>query len=123
MAKPKSFTRRQLSEILGEELAAVHDMTPDGEIIDQGQALVKIVMKKALGWKETIVKGREKTVIEHKSEAWAVQFIWDRLEGKAGLATPEVVEKVQVVETLKRLTAVKLNQIAEEAIAGATDAK
>lgn len=121
MANPKKYNTRELTNRLRELAAEAHTIADDGELISKGEALAKLLFDKALGHVETRVDEEgEKHEVIHKPESWAIQLIYDRLEGK----TPQAAEhddetKVKALDQVRELAKARLNDAAEAATTGA----
>lgn len=115
--KKFKFNTRQLTQHLRELAVEAETMTDEGEIITKSEALAQLLWKKALGWKE-IVKGidGEETIL-HKPEAWAIQMIYERMEGKAPIALIDEKQQLTASERISDLARTKLNQQARVIVA------
>lgn len=121
MGKPKKYNSKQLTEHLRQLAAEAHDWSEDG-IITHGEALAKLLWKRALGWTEKTVdeEGNEKEVY-HKPEAWAMQFVYERMEGKTPQSTPDDEgRKRRAKDDVRDLAKSRLNSLAKSA-AGSED--
>jgi len=119
MARPKRYNTTELTNHLRELAAEVHDWVQDpddptdGRIITRGEALARLLFRKALGYSEEIVDDEgNKTVKEHRPEAWAIQLIWDRVEGKTPQAITEDTRRIKAVEKVRELAKARLNAVA-----------
>ena len=86
-----AYNSKQLTLHLRELAADVITYDDDGAAITRGEAMAQLLWKMALGYTETI-KGKvgdPNTEVYHKPVSWALQLIFERMEGKAPLAIPE----------------------------------
>lgn len=122
------YDNRALTRKLRELAATVHDtrMNDDGEVeyLSKGEALAEELFKSALGWfEEVIVEGDVPgqvitKKVWHKPEAWAKQFIWDRLEGKSPTALPDDKGGMTVKDKVSDLAVARVNKLTKEQIDG-----
>jgi len=117
--KKPSYNNKELTRHLRELAAEAHDMDEGGRVITKGEAMGILLFKKALGGKVRSIddEGRE-TEVELKPEAWAIQLIYDRMEGKTPQALPENADRVTAKDKVSDLAKQRIN-----AMAGATDLK
>lgn len=115
MAKPKKsrYDTRALTNKLRELAAEVHDMDPDGTMVTRGEALASLLWNKALGYKEQFIDDDgDKAEIIHPPEAWALQLVYDRLEGKTPVAIQEDSGKIKAKDKVGDLAKKQLNALA-----------
>jgi hypothetical protein len=120
----QQFDNRALTRKLRELALTVHDtrMNDEGEVeyTTKGEALAEEVFKSALGhWEEIEEKGDVPGQVTtkkvwRKPEAWAKQFIWDRLEGKSPTALPDDKGGLSVGDKVSELAKARINQMTEE---------
>ena len=125
MGKPQKYNSRQLTENLRQLAAEVHDWDPNEGAKSKGQALAELLWKKALGYtdKTTDDEGNEKEVY-HKPEAWAIQLVYERMEGR----TPQAIQddegnKRKAKDQVRDLAKSRLNDMAKTAADTAGDAE
>lgn len=123
MAKPKSkpkYNSRQLTNHLRELAAEVHDweMEDDGEgrVITKGEALARLLWQRALGYDEVKVddEGREKR-IKHDPAQWAIQLIYERMEGRSPQAIAEDENRRRAKDKVSDLAKARVNELAAQA--------
>lgn len=116
--KSGAYSSRQLTQHLRELASDIHEMDEGGELFTKGQALAKLVFDKALGHEEKQIDddGKEKMVY-HKPEAWAIQLIWERMEGKAPQATPDDKKTLTAASKVGDLVKARINSLSEAAAA------
>jgi hypothetical protein len=83
------FIREIASEICDDPVIKARG--EDAVMVTKAEAIARYIWKVALGWEESvdIYKDGVKTGIRpevHKPERWAINLIWDRMEGRAGAA-------------------------------------
>lgn len=104
-----------MKRIISKELAKLSDETvaalPDGTEVTRGELLARLLWDRALGYVEKIrdAEGNQKAV-QHAPEAWALQTILERLEGKAAtvLETPET--SITATDKVRDVLKERLNQ-------------
>lgn len=117
MGKPRKYTSRELTNHVRQLAAEAHDWSMEDGAITKGEALARLLWKKALGYTEDIVtdEGEQQTV-HHKPEVWAIQLLYDRLEGKTPQAVPEDDHRVKAADRVRELAANRINHLAEVAV-------
>jgi len=117
MGKPAPYNSKQLTQHLRDLLAQAHTMTLEGEYQTKGEALVDLVMKEALGWEESIVND-EGTEIKsvHKPQRWAIELVWDRMEGKTPQSLDPGETKMTAKDTVKALAVARLSALTAETV-------
>ena len=78
----------------------------------KGEALADLLWKYALGFSTEDPK-TGKTVVE-KPKAWAIQLIYDRLEGKVPIQTEVGIVKPTASERISDLSRDRINNMAEK---------
>ena len=124
MAQQK-YNNRQLTQKLRELAAQLHEVRlEDGEtiLVTAGEKLAEEIFKDALGWIEKTEEPGDipgtmisKTVV-HRPQAWAKQFIWDRLEGKTPMALPDDKGGLTAADKVEELQKNTINAITEDVI-------
>ena len=113
MAKFKAYNATQLSRKLREFAALPHTTDEDDNILDKGEALALSLWNHALGWKEN--KERRvngEMIIEeviHPPAAWAMQVVYDRLEGRTPQSIPDEGGKRTAAKVVRELAVNRLN--------------
>lgn len=118
--KPRkpTFSSRQLTKHLRELAAEAYTFGDDDSLITRGEALADLLWKKALGYTEIQKKDDgSKVEIYHKPESWAMQLIWDRMEGKAPIAIPDEKGRQTVATKVDELERSRINSMSEAALA------
>ena len=108
----KRYNTKQLTNHLREMAAEAHTMVDDGSILTRGEALAKLIFDKARGYTEKTVDDEGETKeVYHQPASWAIQLLWDRMEGKAPLAITEDDARVKVAEQVRELAKDRLNKL------------
>lgn len=112
MAKTPINTRN-LTKHLNALGAEAHDVHPDGSPMTREEALAILLWKKALGYKEK-TRNDEGSWVEtvYKPEAWAMQYIYERKEGKTTPAPAEDSGRVKASDRVRELARERLNRMA-----------
>lgn len=125
MAAPKKklkYSARQLTKFLKELAMEAETVDDEGEVITKGKALALLLFKKALGYTETQKvqeedeEGRPLTILKetyHKPESWAIQWIFERLEGRVPQAVLEEKSGPTIAEKIRDITRAKANAFAQ----------
>ena len=119
MADRKKYNSRELTGHLKTLLAEAHDMTVEGDLITKGEAIARLLIQKALGWEEKTKddEGKELVVL-HKPEAWAIQLVYDRVEGKTPQAVTEDDVRIKAAERVRELAKQRMNSLVDEIVVG-----
>jgi hypothetical protein len=129
MAKRKAkIDNRALTTKLREMAAEVHDVeivdeeTGEIQVITRIESLATKLWNRALGWIEEVVeedddvpgKVRERKIV-HKPEQWAMQLLYDRLEGRVPQALPDDGPGITAADKVGELAKSKINSMAKKA--------
>lgn len=95
---------------LSEEVTTIDNA---GEPLTRAQQLAEHVWRLALGWDETVVNPHtgKKELIKHPPVPWAMQYMFERLEGKAPIAVQEENHGIKAVDKVRQLTVDRLNSL------------
>lgn len=117
MVDRKKYNSRELTGHLKELLAEAHDMTVEGDLVTKGEAIARLLIQKALGWEEKTKddEGKE-LLVYHKPEAWAIQLVYDRVEGKTPQAVTEDDVRIKAAERVRELAKQRLNGLTDEVL-------
>jgi len=107
---------RALTNELRKLAAEVHTITNDGTPVTREQALADMIWKLALGWTETVLdeEGNRKKVT-HPPVAWAMQYLFERIEGKAPQAIVEDAGGIKAADRVRELAKDRINSLARVA--------
>ena len=86
--KIKAPTGAILSKYLRMLALDIETMNEDGDLVTKAEALAGLVWKYALGFEEQDPDNPEKTLC-HRPATWAVDLLYNRIEGKIPLAAIE----------------------------------
>ena len=124
--KPPAFKKPSSGQGFGQltkhlrALAAEIETSDDNfNLITRAEMLAMVVWKKALGWVEPARMQGDVVLVKaavHKPESWAIQLIYDRIEGKAPQAVPDAKGRLTAAEKVSELVKSKLNAEAELAV-------
>ena len=114
--QPKSprFTPRQLTKHLRELVSQPHTADDDGSIITKGEALARLLWNKALGYIKSDPKTDEK--VYNKPESWAIQLIFERLEGKTPSDPMDDIHRPSMAERVSEIAVKQFNAEAAAAV-------
>ena len=115
MAKPKQTsgavpTGHLLSKHLRVLAAEACIAAPNGTILTRAERLAELIWQNALGWNEWDAKTKKS--IEHEPKQWAMEMLYDRLEGRV----PQAMEQVKggsVADRVTELGKTKINDLVE----------
>lgn len=115
--RPAAYNSKQITQHLREMAAVAHEMLEDGTVMTRGEALALLLWKKALGYTERKVDDEgDVTVTEHNPASWAIQMVYERMEGKTPLAMTEDDTKVKASAKVRELATARLNQLSKQHI-------
>ena len=119
MPKLKKYSSKDLTNHLRSLAAEAETVLDDGTCLTKGEALAHLLWKKALGYTVTD-KTDEGVVVDKVVEpaTWAIQLVYERLEGKAPQAITEDENRLKVAERVSDLSKARLNALAPKAAAG-----
>lgn len=116
-APKRRYSTRDITNHLRELAAQAHDWTEADGVITKGEAMARLLWKKALGWKEERVDDEGETkVVDHAPEAWAIQMIYDRIEGKTPQAIEEDDSGARLQDRVSDLAKARVNDLAEKLV-------
>ena len=119
-----------LSKFIKEIASETHDdpvikaKGEDATMVTKAEAIARYIWKTALGYVEEvdIYKDGVKTGIRpevHRPDKWAINIIWDRLEGRVGQADAKAgSDKASLADRVSGLGAKRVNQIAKQSSRG-----
>lgn len=114
-----TLNSKQLTLHLRELAAEIETIDDEGRTITRGEALARMLWKKALGYTEI---GSDKVEIYVKPASWAIQLIYDRMEGKAPIAIPDDKGRLTTAGKVSELARARINSMSD-AIAAVSDQK
>lgn len=109
---PGRLGSKALSHELRKLASTAHTITDDGTLISKEEALAEIVWNLALGWTEKITGSDAITrEVKHPPVGWAIQYIYERLEGRAPQAVPDEHVGMKAVDKVRSLARDRLNEL------------
>ena len=94
-------------------------------MLTKAEAIARYIWKTALGWEESVDvldKQGKKTGIRpevHRPDKWAINMIWDRMEGRVGATDAKSgSDKASLADRVSDLGAKRVNQIAKQSSRG-----
>jgi len=117
MAK-KSYNTKEVTKFLRELAAEAHTISvEDGAVITKGEALARLLWDKALGYVEKKMddEGNE-TEIPHEPASWAIQLVYDRMEGRVPQSITEEAGGMTAAERVSEMSKRRLNDRATSVI-------
>lgn len=109
----RRFGARALTNELKKLAGEVVSVTDDGTPITREQQLADMIWKQALGWEETTrdaLGNLQK--IRHPPVAWAQQYLFERMEGKAPQAQTEDAGGIKAADKVRELAKQRINGLA-----------
>lgn len=112
----KAASTRALTRHLNELGREVHTVNDAGDPITREEALARRLWDMALGWEEQTRddEGNLKTV-KHPPVAWAMQYVYDRKEGRTAPTVLEDEGRVRAADKVRELAKDRVNQLASAA--------
>jgi len=84
----------------------------NGDVITRAQALADLVWRNALGYSEPVDDHNpEGEQIVHRPATWAIQLVYDRIEGKVGPIEPEKKDR-KLASTISQMGKATINSLA-----------
>lgn len=107
---PVKLNQKALTKYLNETGLQIHTVDDDGNPISKEAALADLLWKTALGWEEKLRDddGNEKTK-KHPPAPWAMQFVYERKEGKSSPAITESEGGLRASDKVRALARERLN--------------
>jgi len=111
-SKKATFGGKKLTALLREIALEAHDWSEEHGAITKGEALARLLFRRALGWEEVKISDEgERSTIKHPSEFAAMSLIYDRLEGKTPMALPEADQRVKTLQKVRDLAKLRVNGV------------
>lgn len=118
MAVPNRFGGKVLTDALRKLATHVIDVGPDGTQTTRFEKLALLIWDQALGSKTQKRNAEGNLVdVEVKGVAWAQQFLWERLEGKAPIAITEDGGGIKAAEKVRDLARDRVNKMTAKVLA------
>lgn len=109
---PGKLYGKHLTEELRKLAVEAVDITPDGDPITRQQKLARMIWNYALGWSEKL-RDADGNLVEkiHPPVAWAMQYLYERMEGRAPNAMPESEAGIKATDKVRELAKQRLNAL------------
>jgi len=117
MAKRKKISRHAITQHLrelGNEVDQLRTVDGETQVITRVEALAELVWKRALGWIEDLGGGKK---TYHKPEPWAIQLIYERIEGRVPQVIPSEKSGATIADRVGDLGKQRINSQARAAVA------
>lgn len=114
MAVPK-YSSKELTRHLRLMAAEADTLLDNGEVVTKAEALARVLWGKALGFKKVEQRAGAMVEVEHMPEAWAIQMVWERLEGKVPNAMADDGGKMSATDRVSELNKSRINKMANSA--------
>lgn len=116
MATPGRLSGRMLTNHLRTLAGEAHTVTNSGDPLTREQVLADLIWKQALGWTEEF-RDDNGTLIKkvHPPVAWAQQYLFERIEGRAPVSIPENEGGLKAADKVSDLAKQRVNQRAKAA--------
>lgn len=123
MALPR-YTGKELTKFLRQLAMEAESSADDGTVQTKAEMLSRLLWKKALGYTAMELRGeaanRVMAEVYHPPESWAIQMIYERLEGKVANAATDDAGKLTAAERVSELSRNRINALAGGGLPGAT---
>ena len=114
---PRGYSSKQLTRFLRELANDPHTYDfSDERSLTKAEALAVLLWNKALGFSEPDPDNKG-AIVNHKPEAWAIQLLWERLEGKAPAAVEEQSQTMTAAAKVGELAKSRINSEAAASLA------
>jgi hypothetical protein len=98
-----------LTKFLRNLAAEIHTTADNGDPVTKAHALALVLWDRALGYEEQDPKNHNEKV-RHNPEAWAIQLIYERLEGRSPVAIADTKGST-VAQKVSELGKSKINAL------------
>lgn len=113
------MARKPLNAKLEQLRDEVHAVMSDGTQLTKGEALSILLWNIALGYEDVFYKKdpndptkQIRDVVYHKPQQWAIQMIYERLEGKVPNTAEEVDDRAPLADRVSELAVSRVNALA-----------
>lgn len=115
MALPR-YTGKELTKFLRQLAMEAESSADDGTPQTKAEMLSRLLWKKALGYTAMELRGeaanRVMAEVYHPPESWAIQMIYERLEGKVANAAADEAGKLSAADRVSELARNRINALA-----------
>lgn len=100
---------------LGTQVFTIND---DGTQLTREEVLAELIWKQALGWVEKWTERDDRGTliqreVKHPPVAWAQQYLFERMEGKAAQAIADETGGIKAAEKVRDLARQRINTLAK----------
>jgi len=100
-----------------EQTELIKDTDGEDRLVSKAEAVAQWLWKEALGYIQEIVhEDGTKEEIVHQPDKWAIDRIWDRMEGRAPLMNPEKKDRRSIADRVSEQGKKRSNKIAESSL-------
>ena len=112
MKIPGKVGAKALTEELRKMSFQAVTILDDGTPVTRAEKLAELIWKYALGWTES-VRDEEGRIVQkvHAPVAWAMQYMFERLEGKAPIAIQDEQAGIKAVDKVRQLSVDRVNKL------------
>ncbi len=107
----KKLSQKALSDELRRLALQVTDVDDEGEAVTRAQKLARAVWDRALGFEESREDGKK---VPHPPETWAMQYVFERLEGKVQTQATEETTRIKASERVAEMAKDRINELTKE---------
>lgn len=109
---PGRLGGKALTDELRKLASECHTVMDDGTLMTRREVLAALVWKQALGWTDT-KRDASGNLVEtvHPPVAWAQQYLFERMEGRAAPAAPDTEGGMKATDKVRELTKQRLNAL------------
>jgi hypothetical protein len=107
------FSSKALTGHLKRLASEAVTITDDGTPVTREEQLAKLIWDQALGYTEE-TRNEEGTLVKvyHKPTAWAQQYLYERIEGKAQVMQPDNEGGMKAADKVRDLAKQRVNALA-----------
>lgn len=109
---------RKVTRYLRELATEAETISDDGTMLTKAEVLARLLWRKALGWTEQRRTKDDVVEIIHQPESWAINLVYDRLEGRVPQQLTDESEIPTVAERVGDLAKARMNKLAQAVVDG-----
>jgi len=111
---PGKFGTRALTGELRKLASEAVTITDDGTPVTREQLLAQMIWRQALGWIEKVRDDNGNLQdVKHPPVAWCQQFLFERTEGKAPLASQDERTGMKAADKVRELSKDRINNLSK----------
>ena len=98
-----------------EETELIKNTDGEDRLVSKAEAVAQWLWKEALGYIQEIVHddGTKEKII-HQPDKWAIDHIWDRMEGRAPLMNPDKKDRRSIADRVSEQGKKRINALSEK---------